>query len=234
MTFGLKVLGLKAAQAGFRRLQQGQERAAIGAANSAAFAARTGLIAEAARAFQAPTPYIAKGWAILKARNLSSQKNSRALVVPRDTPGANRKRRHQIFRDQIEGTAGRGLKSFEVLLANQGRQLPSGYVLVPTRALRLDRRGNVPRARLRKLIDGARDGSVWIGRLGNKGPLGVWEIVRRGGRGRPRPRLLMLARQRARYRPRFRLEAGLRAARIEYPRAVERLQQKEIARALRG
>lgn len=233
LTVKLETRGLKRAAAGLRKLAGEQEKIAVAAVNEAAFVARKRLIAEAALVFEAPRPFVTKSsWIVLKARP-GGGKRSAALVVPRNTPGAKPQRRHGIFETQIEGGI-RGIKPFEAALANAGRGLPRGSILVPTRELRLDASGNIPRRRLAALIAGARDGSVWIGPLGRNrnGPVGVWERKRRGGRGRPQLRLLLRAipLRSVRYRPRFRLGPALDEARTTFTSSARR-RTEEAARA---
>ena len=236
LTVKLETRGLKRAEAGLRKLAREQEEIAVAAVNEAAFVAQKRLIAEAAQVFQGPRKFFTKSsWIVLKARPGGGKRRA-ALIVPRKTPGAKPQRRHGIFETQIEGGV-RGIKSFEAALANAGRGLPQGrrfHILVPTKELRLDASGNIPRRRLDELIAGAKDGSVWIGALGSNrnGPVGVWEQTRPDGKGRPQLRLLLRAipLRSVRYRPRFRLGPALQEAKATFTTASRR-RTEEAARA---
>lgn len=220
---------IAAARAQLRQIQRLQGRVLIDAVNDSAFAARAALHDEAARVLDRPTPYLTRNaWIVLKARPTPNR--STALIVPRNTPGSDPRRRHRIFRTLIEG-GDRDPKGFEEALASLGRGLPPGTKLVPTRAIRLDSRGNVPPARIRSLIAGARAGTVWIGRLGNTGPAGVWELRRVAGRGRPRPVLVMIAKRRFSYRPdTFSLDAGVEAIERTFAPATQRRLEQRLSR----
>lgn len=225
-------IGLKAAQKGYQRIQKTRERIMVKAVNTAAFTARKALIAEAGRAFRAPTAFIARSsWIVLKAREAGTGKKSRALIVPKQQKGdKDPERRRKIFETQTEG-GDRGVKAFEAKLANLGQGLPMGSILVPTKALKLNRNGNVPRARLNAIIKGVDDGSILIGQLGDKSPYGVWQVARRGKR--TRPVLLMIAKRNARYRRQFKLEAGITEARKIFPKVLQAEQQKAVQKALK-
>lgn len=225
-------LTFKAAQKGYQQLQKAQGRIMVRAVNTAAFAARKGLIEEAGRVFRGPTAFIARSsWIVLKAREAGGGKKSRALIVPKQQKGdKNPNRRRDIFETQTEGGS-RGIKPFEAKLANSGRGLPRGSILVPTSALKLNKNGNIPRAKLRSLIDGVANGSVLIGQLGDRSPHGVWQVARRGKR--IRPVLLLIAKRSNRYRRRFKLESGIEAARKAFPKALQEEQRKAVQRALK-
>ena len=225
-------IGFKVAQEGYQRLQKAQGRITVRAVNAAAFAARKALIAEAGQVFRGPTAFIARSsWIVLKAREVNTGKRSRALIVPKQQKGdKNPNRRRGIFETQTEG-GGRPPKPFEAKLAALGQGLPNGSILVPTKAIKLNAKGNVPRARINAIIRGVADGSVLVGQLGSRSPYGVWQVAKRGKR--IRPILLLAAKRRASYSRRYRLESGITAARVAFPKALQEEQRKAVKAALK-
>ena len=148
--------------------------------------------------FDRPTPYIQNS-IFLKPSN---KRNLTAIVGIKDiaikgNPAT------KILRAEIGGGA-RRLKRYEVLLRSTGN-LPSGYYTVPGQAAKMDQYGNISRsqitqilsyfksfpeagykanateatkAKLAKSTKSRRGFQYFIGKVGDKGTLGIWQRVK--------------------------------------------------------
>lgn len=148
--------------------------------------------------FDRPTPYI-KNSIFVKPSN---KRNLNAIVGIKDmaikgNPAT------KILKAEIGGGS-RRLKRYEVLLRSTGN-LPSGYYTVPGQAAKIDQYGNIARsqitqilsyfksfpeagykanatdvtkARLAKSTKSRRGFEYFIGKVGDKGTLGIWQRVK--------------------------------------------------------
>lgn len=148
--------------------------------------------------FDRPTPYIQNSIFVKP----SNKRNLNAIVGIKDmaikgNPAT------KILKAEIGGGS-RRLKRYEVLLRSTGN-LPSGYYTVPGQAAKIDQYGNIARsqitqilsyfksfpeagykanatdvtkARLAKSTKSRRGFEYFIGKVGDKGTLGIWQRVK--------------------------------------------------------
>lgn len=169
--------------------------------------------------FDRPTPYIQNSVFIKPSnkRNLTATVGIKDIAI-KGTPTT------KILRAEIAGGE-RRLKKYEVLLRRTGN-LPEGYFTVPGAAAKIDQYGNIARSQITQIISyfksfpeaGYKANSTeqsrarlakgskkkygieyFIGKVGQKQTLGIWQRVISGLGTRVRPVLIFV--QSARYEP---------------------------------
>ncbi len=165
---------------------------------------RERLKGEMRRVFDRPTPWTLNSMYIKPATKLqpiASVGHKDELSAPKGTPAG------VYLQPQIHGGP-RGLKRVEKTLRRRGH-LPDGYFVVPGRAARLNKYGNISKGAYQRALSNiratpagdqdtprGRRTEYFVGRI--NGTLGVWE---RRGRGRLRPFLIFV--KQPRYKRRY-------------------------------
>jgi len=145
--------------------------------------AKEEIVKQMKRAFNAPTPFTLRSVRFTKAR----KNNPQSVVFLADkiksgTPAG------KYLMPQIHG-GGRRQKAMEVALKRRGLIGRNQYV-VPGREMKLNKYGNITKAKAKKILDGLRaGGNYFVARIGKVHA--VWERYGKGKR-KARPILIVL------------------------------------------
>lgn len=147
MQVTFKVDGLKEAQALMRGFSDRRANAAIATAlTRTAGEIREAVQKEMLRAFDRPTPFTLKS---VRVEPASAAKLTAAVYIS-EQRAARAPAPTVVLKPQVEGGT-RGTKAMELALRRIGA-LPSGWLVVPSRSLRLDAYGNISRGIVSQVI----------------------------------------------------------------------------------